>query len=270
MLAPSRTNVSSLSSSSSSAYDNVAVYSHLEAISNQRGTVSTFQRGQASDAGDMRRAGNVVSRGGVYVGSGGAGGTVGGGPSGPSGLVGGPSTGTGGGLGGMNLGPGGVGGGPGGTAGGTGGGGEFQDAGDEDEDGIMCLARCPACERCIAWCDNRSEGAKPFNLHTKFICLLLIIYAGFVTATARGLFAILQGVLGIIFAIEGLWNSARYYPAGIRKFIGFLVLYVLCSAGIGTFLHVGKCTCVHSTHSPFLGRLISLFLFNYLSQVSCT
>jgi len=86
--------------------------------------------------------------------------------------------------------------------------------------------------RC-AWCTRCGNRPEPFNLHILATCLILIAYASYVIITARGFFTVLQGIFGVIFAIEGARNSKRYIPSGISKFIGFLFAYCLLSAAIG-------------------------------------
>lgn len=116
----------------------------------------------------------------------------------------------------------------------------------ENEDAIVCGSQCSACERCVNYCDNDQEGARPFNLHIKFICLLLIVYAGFVVATGRGIFSILQGIGGVIFAIEGglyikIIYLVCYYSLSymvLYSIVYFFVNYLFISISLYPFIYI--------------------------------
>ena len=65
-----------------------------------------------------------------------------------------------------------------------------------------------SCYRCKIWCHNyEMNNGKPFNYHALFVCIMMLAFSLYLTFTAKGVLAILQGIIGVIFGVEG---KSRY------------------------------------------------------------
>jgi len=62
----------------------------------------------------------------------------------------------------------------------------------------------------------------------------MLLFEVYLCGTSRGVPAVLQGVLGIIFSMEGLHNTTRYDLRGIRNYVIFLIIYLAGSVVIST------------------------------------
>lgn len=76
----------------------------------------------------------------------------------------------------------------------------------------------------------RSAALQPV---VRFICVLLMIQCTFVTFTGRGIIAIIQGIVGVIFSIEGFWGAVKVDQLIMRRFLFFLFFYLCLSIVIG-------------------------------------
>jgi hypothetical protein len=73
----------------------------------------------------------------------------------------------------------------------------------------------------------------PWNFHIKIICVILVMYSFFCVFTGRGIFAILQGIVGTLFGVDGYWGTVKYSAVHVRKLIYFLIGYSAASTCIG-------------------------------------
>ncbi len=62
-----------------------------------------------------------------------------------------------------------------------------------------------------------SSGSRVSQLSVKIICVLLLIGCALITITGRGILAIVQGILGIMFAVEGFWGAVQQDLPIVRK-----------------------------------------------------
>ncbi|GAB5362885.1 hypothetical protein AAMO2058_000836900 [Amorphochlora amoebiformis] len=132
-------------------------------------------------------------------------------------------------------------------------------AGDEDSvveaDGKCCCARqCESfffwCERCRsdnfdACCDRCEEtgfsqwiSCCPETTRDKaywfqVFCVIMLIASCLITLTGRGLLSVIQGVLGMIFAVEGLTGFTTLRLDVVKRFRVLLFLYLVASICIG-------------------------------------
>jgi hypothetical protein len=70
------------------------------------------------------------------------------------------------------------------------------------------------------------------NFLIRLCCVILMIECAFVALTGRGVIAIIQAIVGIIFSIEGFWGAVRYDSPSIKRFLIFLVFYFFVSIAI--------------------------------------
>ena len=69
------------------------------------------------------------------------------------------------------------------------------------------------------------------NIFPRIICIGLLVFCAFVCFTGRGVVSIVQGVVGVIFAVEGFWACVKCDLPAVKKFMAFLPIYnAICIA----------------------------------------
>lgn len=69
------------------------------------------------------------------------------------------------------------------------------------------------------------------NIFPRIICIGLLAFCAFVCFTGRGVVSIVQGVVGVIFAVEGFWACVKCDLPAVRKFLTFIPIYTaICIA----------------------------------------
>jgi riboflavin transporter FmnP len=82
----------------------------------------------------------------------------------------------------------------------------------------------------LAYC--RQEDL-PSTIPVKIVCFILGIGAGMSMFSGRGVLALLQGIVSIMFAIEGFWGAVQYNRIMLRRLIYFFVFLFIFSIVVG-------------------------------------
>jgi len=123
------------------------------------------------------------------------------------------------------------------------------------EDAVCCS--CCSCESLFAWC----EGLRREHLEqcfywceaTRFtewisccprttsqkgawfqiFCIIMMIASGLITLTGRGMLSVLQGICGVVFALEGVTGFTTLRIETIINFRRLLLFYLLLTVSVG-------------------------------------
>jgi len=86
-----------------------------------------------------------------------------------------------------------------------------------------------SCKRDLLGIFARSQKGAWFQI----ACVVMMVSSGLITLTGRGLLSVLQGVLGIIFAVEGISGFTTRKLDVVKRFRVLLVLYLIFTICIG-------------------------------------
>mmetsp|Transcript_24473 Transcript_24473/g.45782 ORF Transcript_24473/g.45782 Transcript_24473/m.45782 type:complete len:329 (-) Transcript_24473:208-1194(-) len=103
---------------------------------------------------------------------------------------------------------------------------------------------CRCCERCKCKCCDKLECCEDWNFCCpnttqqtgrwfQLFCMIMMIASGLIAITGRGLLSVLQGVFGIIFAIEGLTGFTTLRLDVVKRFRVMLFFYLCATIAIG-------------------------------------
>lgn len=92
----------------------------------------------------------------------------------------------------------------------------------------------PICEQFQRKEERMHEIDVP-NRWLKTLCVLLMLTSALLFFFGRGTFGLIQGIIGLIFGIEGFYGAMEYSRKSIRRFIIFLIISTLVSVIFGFY-----------------------------------
>eukprot|EP00455_Lapot_gusevi_P042755 TRINITY_DN5121_c0_g1_i6.p1 TRINITY_DN5121_c0_g1~~TRINITY_DN5121_c0_g1_i6.p1 ORF type:complete len:163 (-),score=8.43 TRINITY_DN5121_c0_g1_i6:106-594(-) len=78
-----------------------------------------------------------------------------------------------------------------------------------------------------------NQPSLPKNVHVKILSLLLMTGSAMLSIIGPGIIALLHGIVGIIFGIEGFYGAAKYDSKTIFRVLVFLAGSIIVSFFIG-------------------------------------